>query len=254
MQRIETDLPGVLVVEPDVYVDTRGFFLESYHERKYAGLGVTGRFVQDNHSRSTRGTLRGLHYQLNRPQAKLCRVVLGEVLDVAVDIRRGSPTFGRWVGVVLSAENQRQVYIPRGFAHGFLVLSDAAEFPISAMSSIARRTSGALRGTTRGSGSIGAFTRRSFPRRTGRIRCWTPSRESCCRPTCRSPRRACVILPTAAGGAASRCERYVIASHPRRGSLSLAAPRALSGPAEVRFLLFLSRSMRKKVVDRDDLL
>jgi dTDP-4-dehydrorhamnose 3,5-epimerase len=128
MQRIETDLPGVLVVEPDVYVDTRGFFLESYHERKYAGLGVTGRFVQDNHSRSTRGTLRGLHYQLNRPQAKLCRVVLGEVLDVAVDIRRGSPTFGRWVGVVLSAENQRQVYIPRGFAHGFLVLSDAAEF------------------------------------------------------------------------------------------------------------------------------
>ena len=128
MQRIETSLPGVCLLEPRVFADARGFFFESYHQRLLAGLGITGSFVQDNHSGSGRDTLRGLHYQLAHPQAKLCRVVRGEVLDVAVDIRRGSPHFGRWTAVRLSEENRRQVYIPPGFAHGFLVLSETAEF------------------------------------------------------------------------------------------------------------------------------
>jgi dTDP-4-dehydrorhamnose 3,5-epimerase len=128
MQRIETSLPGVCIIEPKVFADSRGFFFESYHQRKFADLGITVQFIQDNHSRSGRGTLRGLHYQLNYPQSKLCRVVQGEVLDVAVDIRRGSPHFGQWVGVVLSADNKRQIFIPAGFAHGFIVLSETAEF------------------------------------------------------------------------------------------------------------------------------
>jgi len=128
MNAIETILPGVLILEPRVFSDDRGFFFESYNLRRLEELGVTSRFVQDNHSRSVRGTLRGLHYQCRHPQAKLCRVVAGEVFDVAVDIRRGSPTFGQWMGVLLSAENKRQVYIPHGFAHGFVVLSETAEF------------------------------------------------------------------------------------------------------------------------------
>lgn len=128
MRVIETELPGVLIIEPRVYADSRGFFLESYHALRLAEFGIKESFVQDNHSCSVRGTLRGLHYQLRRPQAKLCRVVIGEVYDVAVDIRRDSPDFGRWVGVVLSAENKRQLYVPPGFAHGFLVLSERAEF------------------------------------------------------------------------------------------------------------------------------
>ncbi len=128
MQRVETSLPGVYVLEPRVFQDARGFFLETYHRQKFAELGIKADFVQDNHSRSQRGTLRGLHYQLHHPQAKLCRVVLGSVLDVAVDIRRNSPTFGRWVAVELTAENKRQIFIPAGFAHGFVVLSEAAEF------------------------------------------------------------------------------------------------------------------------------
>jgi len=127
MTRVETSLPGVYIIEPTVFADARGFFYESYHQQKYAELGITNMFVQDNHSLSRGNTLRGLHYQLRQPQAKLCRVVAGEVLDVAVDIRRGSPTFGKWVAVRLSAENKRQVYIPAGFAHGFLVLSETAE-------------------------------------------------------------------------------------------------------------------------------
>ena len=127
MRVVPTALPGVLVIEPDVYRDTRGFFLETYHAEKYRGVGVTKPFVQDNHSRSGRGTLRGLHLQVARPQAKLVRVVAGEIFDVAVDVRRGSPTFGRWVGVALSAANFRQMYIPEGFAHGFSVSSEAAE-------------------------------------------------------------------------------------------------------------------------------
>jgi dTDP-4-dehydrorhamnose 3,5-epimerase len=127
MRRIDTPLPGVCMIEPQVFADERGFFYESYHLAKFAELGIATQFVQDNHSRSVRGTLRGLHYQLRRPQAKLCRVVLGEVLDVAVDIRRGSPHFGRWTSVRLSAENRCQVFVPAGFAHGFSVLSESAE-------------------------------------------------------------------------------------------------------------------------------
>ena len=116
-------IPDVILVEPDVYKDERGFFLETYHERKYAEGGVPGPFVQDNHSRSVQGTLRGLHAQVRRPQGKLVRAVEGEMFDVAVDIRRASATFGRWVGVRLSGENFRQLYVPPGFAHGFCVVS-----------------------------------------------------------------------------------------------------------------------------------
>ncbi|HKY03973.1 MAG TPA: dTDP-4-dehydrorhamnose 3,5-epimerase [Blastocatellia bacterium] len=128
MRRIETAIPGLWLIEPTVFEDSRGFFFESYHQEKFARLGINTTFVQDNHARSSRGTLRGLHYQIKRPQAKLCRVISGEVLDVAVDIRRGSPYFGRHVGVKLSSVNRLQIYIPEGFAHGYLVLSETAEF------------------------------------------------------------------------------------------------------------------------------
>ena len=128
MKKIETNIAGLYLLEPQVFRDERGFFYESYHEEKFAALGITDRFVQDNHARSAKGALRGLHYQIEHPQAKLCRVIRGEVLDVVVDLRRGSPTFGRHLSVVLSAENMRQIYIPGGFAHGYLVLSEAAEF------------------------------------------------------------------------------------------------------------------------------
>jgi dTDP-4-dehydrorhamnose 3,5-epimerase len=124
---IPTELPEVLIVEPTVHRDDRGFFLETWHAQKYADAGLPARFVQDNHSRSRRGTLRGLHAQLARPQGKLVRASLGEIFDVAVDIRRGSPRFGRSVGVVLSAERFRQLWVPEGFAHGFCVLSEDAE-------------------------------------------------------------------------------------------------------------------------------
>lgn len=127
MEFLTTPLEGVLVIEPDVYPDDRGFFLESYHEEKYSRAGLAVRFVQDNHSKSTRGTLRGLHAQLAKPQGKLVRALAGEIFDVAVDIRRGSPTFGQWYGLTLSAENFRQVYVPPGFIHGFCVLSPVAE-------------------------------------------------------------------------------------------------------------------------------
>ena len=124
MNTIPTELPGVVIIEPRVFQDTRGFFFESYNARRYAAAGVTVTFVQDNHSSSLKGTIRGLHYQLCHPQAKLLRVIRGAVLDVAVDIRRGSPTFGKWVGVELSADNKRQLFIPAGFGHGFCALSD----------------------------------------------------------------------------------------------------------------------------------
>src|SRR5882672_9590957 len=124
MNVVPTALPGVLVIEPRLFEDRRGFFFESYHAGRYAVAGLPERFVQDNHSRSVPGTLRGLHYQLLRPQGKLVRVVRGSVFDVAVDIRRGSPTFSRWVGVELSAANKRQLYIPPGFAHGYCVPQD----------------------------------------------------------------------------------------------------------------------------------
>jgi len=124
---VPTDIPEVLVIEPDVHVDGRGFFVETYQAERYREHGIEGPFVQDNHSRSVAGTLRGLHLQLRRPQGKLIRVIEGEIFDVAVDVRRGSPTFGRWVGVTLTAENFRQCYVPHGFAHGFSVVSAIAQ-------------------------------------------------------------------------------------------------------------------------------
>ncbi|MDR1088333.1 MAG: dTDP-4-dehydrorhamnose 3,5-epimerase [Coriobacteriales bacterium] len=125
---IETEIDGVLIVEPTVYGDARGYFMESYHERDFAEGGITAHFVQDNQSSSSRGVLRGLHFQRSYPQAKLVRVISGEVFDVAVDLRKESPSYGMWAGVLLSAENKRQFFIPRGLAHGFLCLSDTAEF------------------------------------------------------------------------------------------------------------------------------
>jgi len=127
MQVVPTRLPGVVVIEPDVHRDGRGFLVETFHAERYRHHGIDGPFVQDNHSRSGGGTLRGLHLQRARPQGKLVRVVAGVIFDVAVDVRRGSPTFGRWVGVTLSAENFRQCYVPAGFAHGFCVVGDGAE-------------------------------------------------------------------------------------------------------------------------------
>ena len=128
MKVVETALSGVLILEPKVFDDARGFFLETYSEQRYFDAGIRERFVQDNHSRSCKGVLRGLHYQLMRPQGKLVSVTRGAVFDVAVDIRRGSPSFGRWAGVVLDDRNHRQFYIPPGFAHGFCVLSDKVDF------------------------------------------------------------------------------------------------------------------------------
>ncbi|WP_439886598.1 dTDP-4-dehydrorhamnose 3,5-epimerase [Pseudomonas sp. MBLB4123] len=128
MKVIASELPEVLILEPRVFGDARGFFYESFNARAFReATGLEREFVQDNHSRSQRGVLRGLHYQLQQPQGKLVRVTAGEVYDVAVDIRRDSPNFGRWVGVHLSAENKRQLWVPEGFAHGFLVLSEFAE-------------------------------------------------------------------------------------------------------------------------------
>lgn len=127
MKVTETNLPGVLVIEPDVFRDARGFFLETYSASRYAAHGVRGVFVQDNHSRSSRHTVRGLHMQVAHPQGKLVRAVSGEMLDVAVDVRVGSPTFARWCAVRLSGENFRQLFVPPGFAHGFLVLSDTVD-------------------------------------------------------------------------------------------------------------------------------
>jgi dTDP-4-dehydrorhamnose 3,5-epimerase len=124
VQRIETSLPGVWELRPKVFADARGFFLETYHLAQFAELGITNSFIQDNHSCSRRGTLRGLHYQLQHAQAKLCRVVEGQAFDVILDIRAGSPHFGQWTSVLLSAEQQNQIYIPVGFAHGFVALSD----------------------------------------------------------------------------------------------------------------------------------
>jgi dTDP-4-dehydrorhamnose 3,5-epimerase len=126
VKKTETNLAGVLLLEPRVFGDARGFFLESYNERNMGELGISERFVQDNHSCSVRNVLRGLHYQVQRPQGKLVRVVTGEILDVALDLRRSSVTFGRWCAVRLSGENKHMVWIPAGFAHGFRVLSESA--------------------------------------------------------------------------------------------------------------------------------
>lgn len=128
MRRIDTDLPGVFLIEPVVHGDRRGWFTETWRRDIFATLGIAHDFVQDNQSLSGHGVLRGLHYQLGRPQAKLVRVLHGEVYDVALDVRRGSPSFGRWTAVVLTGENRRMLYIPAGFAHGFYVVSETAEF------------------------------------------------------------------------------------------------------------------------------
>jgi dTDP-4-dehydrorhamnose 3,5-epimerase len=131
MRVLPTGLPGVLLVEPDVFRDARGYFLETFHGRKYREAGIPYSFVQDNQSRSLRGTLRGMHAQLKNPQGKLMRVLQGEIFDVAVDIRPGSPMFGKWTGANLSAESFRQMFIPPGFAHGFCVLSESADVAYS---------------------------------------------------------------------------------------------------------------------------
>ena len=129
MNVLQTSLPGVVILEPKVFGDARGFFFESFNARTFAAVtGLMVDFVQDNHSRSRKNVLRGLHYQIKQPQGKLVRVALGEVFDVAVDLRKSSPTFGQWTGALLSAENKRMMWVPEGFAHGFLVISDSADF------------------------------------------------------------------------------------------------------------------------------
>jgi len=129
MNFIKTEIPGIIIIEPKVFGDSRGFFMESFHKTRFAENGINEEFVQDNVSRSSKGTLRGLHYQLNPfAQGKMVRVSLGEVYDVAVDIRKGSPTYGKYIGEILSEENRKMMYVPAGFAHGFIVLSDVAEF------------------------------------------------------------------------------------------------------------------------------
>jgi len=128
LKTVATDIEGLIIIEPDVYPDKRGFFTETFQAQRYAEAGISSSFVQDNLSYSTRGTLRGLHFQVNRPQAKLVHVISGEIFDVAVDLRAGSPTYGKWAGVDLSGANHRQLFIPEGFAHGFYVLSDTAYF------------------------------------------------------------------------------------------------------------------------------
>jgi dTDP-4-dehydrorhamnose 3,5-epimerase len=127
MNFVPTELPDVIIIEPRVFRDDRGFFLETYHQKKFADGGIHVSFVQDNHSRSGHGTLRGMHLQRTRSQGKLVRAIEGEIFDVAADVRRGSPTFGKWIGVNLSSENFKQLYVPPGFAHGFCVLSEVAE-------------------------------------------------------------------------------------------------------------------------------
>ena len=127
MEIIKTNIPDVLLLKPRVFEDKRGFFMETFQTEKMKAAGINHRFVQDNHSRSMRGTLRGLHYQIDNVQGKLVRVAIGKIYDVAVDIRKSSPTFGKWIGVILSAENKNQLWVPPGFAHGFYVISESAD-------------------------------------------------------------------------------------------------------------------------------
>ncbi len=129
MKAFSTNIPDLLILEPEIYGDERGFFFESFNKKKFErATGVTAEFVQDNHSKSSKGVLRGLHYQIKQPQGKLVRVISGEVFDIAVDIRKSSETFGLWIGTLLTADNKRQLWVPEGFAHGFVVLSESAEF------------------------------------------------------------------------------------------------------------------------------
>lgn len=159
---IETELPGVLIVEPTVFGDERGYFMETFQKEEFAAAGITDEFVQDNQSRSSRGVLRGVHFQKAHTQGKLVRVTKGEVFDVAVDCRPGSPAYGKWTGVALSAENKKMLYIPEGFAHGFLVLSDEAEFTYKCTDYYTPGDEGGIPGTTLTSAS------------SGRMRVWRP--------------------------------------------------------------------------------
>lgn len=127
MEFVQTKIPDILIIEPQVYGDERGFFLETFRENKFIEAGIVEKFVQENHSSSQKGVLRGLHYQIKQTQGKLVRAIAGEILDIAVDLRRSSPTFSQWVGIILSETNKRQLWIPKGFAHGFYVLSEQAE-------------------------------------------------------------------------------------------------------------------------------
>lgn len=127
MEFVQTKIPDILIIEPQVYGDERGFFLETFRENKFIEAGIAEKFVQENHSSSQKGVLRGLHYQIKQTQGKLVRAIAGEILDIAVDLRRSSPTFSQWVGIILSETNKRQLWIPKGFAHGFYVLSEQAE-------------------------------------------------------------------------------------------------------------------------------
>jgi dTDP-4-dehydrorhamnose 3,5-epimerase len=142
---VQTDIPGVLILEPKVFGDSRGFFLETYNAQRYAEAGVPGPFVQDNLSRSVRGTLRGLHFQEPNAQGKLVSCTAGAVWDVAVDVRKGSPTFGKWVGVELTADNKRQFWVPPGFAHGFCVLSESADFSYKCTALYSPKDEGSVR-------------------------------------------------------------------------------------------------------------
>ena len=172
MQFTPTAIPDVVMIEPRVFRDDRGFFLETFQARKYAPAGIAGPMVQDNHSGSRGGVLRGLHYQVRCPQGKLVRATAGEVFDVAVDLRRSSPTFGKWVGVALSAENRRQLWVPPGFAHGFYVTSDWAEvtYKVTDFWQPGIRADAALErpGGRRGAGRWPAGRRRCCRRRTPR--------------------------------------------------------------------------------------
>ena len=172
MNIIETALPGVLIIEPKVFGDARGYFFESWNQAAYEAAGITNTWVQDNESKSCHGVLRGLHYQAAPyTQAKIVRAFVGTVLDVVVDIRKGSPSYGKHIAVELSGENKRQLYIPRGFAHGFVVLSDEAVSPTSATTSTCRPPNAASCSTTPTSASTGASPRISscFPTRTKNI-------------------------------------------------------------------------------------
>ena len=179
MRVTTTDIPGVLLIEPDVFRDPRGLFLETYHARRYADAGIPGPFVQDNYSQSMRGTLRGLHYQEPRAQGKLVMVTDGAVYDVVVDIRKGSPSFGRWYGVELSAENRCQVYVPPGCAHGFCVTSDRASFLYTCTDYYAPRTSGESSGTIQPLPFPGRLRHPSCQPRTTAINPWPRWSRSC---------------------------------------------------------------------------
>ena len=175
MKIIPTEISGLILLEPKAFGDARGFFFESYQINRYREAGITENFVQDNVSRSSKGILRGLHYQLVQPQGKLVYVTRGEVFDVAVDLRRSSPTFGRWFGVLLNDENHRQLYVPPGFAHGFYVTSETASVLISTIRHMSERCCGMTR-PWESSGHVSIH--RFFPQKTSKVDCLLISRPT----------------------------------------------------------------------------